>query len=192
MIFMPPTKNITARLYVSHVPGRANASIAQSQTYGSAVSSYRHQAMSEDHKKRSYRSRVSTIAHVLATCVFPQSVSAPRLATAPALVEGTRSCDPIVRRVSKLNRTFCCSLFHESVSQATSKSSWLPDHRKSSRARRRAMAQVHRVAKEVRSVRHLYNILISTHFSYGLDQVILSTSMPPVSRSSSSTPNELL
>ena len=68
---------------------------------------------------------------------------------APVLAEGARSSNFLDRCHSRSYCAIRSSLPRKSSSQATSRASWLPNHRKPSWVSGRAMAQVYRVAEDV-------------------------------------------
>ena len=95
---------------------------------------------------------IDTDRHV--TFLSPYSVPAAgsQVFTVETPVESARPRSIPFRRHPWSHRALCGSLPHKSISQATSRSSWLPDYRECSRSEIRTMDQVRRVEKEIRSV----------------------------------------
>ena len=94
---------------------------------------------------------------------------------------GTRSKNLLRRCRSWAYRTLYVSLHYKSISKTTSRPPWLPNHREPPRDEgRRTMAQVLKMAKEIRSVR--YRSSFSSYLNLSLlgDLIYLNVAGQPV------------
>jgi len=103
----------------------------------------------------------SISGHVLFICLPLRLAWGLNVFSTPTSMEGARLWN-VLDRCHARRWSYCplhCSLLHKSIPQATSRSSWLPDHRKCSRTEIKAiMAQVRRLAKEVWSVCFVFQL----------------------------------
>ena len=119
--------------------------------------------------------------HVLSISLLPRPARGSQVFTTPALDMGTRPENFLGRRHSQSHSVLYSSLSRKSISKTTSWPSGLPNHWESPRDEGgRTVAQVFRVAKQIRSVRYRSPFFQYLNLSLPGDVIYLNAAGQPI------------